>query len=266
MSRSRPCALGRLALVAGAAAALLASGCRHRAAQMPPPQQLPPAAQPANAPPPATAEAPPPASIPATPAPRSGITREDLRFIHSHRPIATQTGYATWYTAPHRGRKAADGEVFRDSALTAAHRTLPMGSLVVVTNLETGQSSAMRITDRGPFVRGRVIDLTIASAKATGVYRAGLARVRIDVYETPKPIFSGGRWCVQIGAFHSQRAAIHLKRRLQHAYPQANVIEFAGEKSYWVRIRPEGDSLQMAKSIARGVHPSEGHAFLTRLD
>src|ERR1039457_6250428 len=69
-----------------------------------------------------------------------------------------------------KGRKAANGQVFNDHALTAAHRPLPMGSLIVVTNLKTGESAAMRITDRGPFVEGRLIDLSIASAKATGVY------------------------------------------------------------------------------------------------
>ena len=258
--------LHRLLLLAGAAAVLLVSGCRHRTAHLPPPQQLPPAAQPAYVPPPVTAEAPRPARIPATPAPPGGIDSEDLDYIHTHRPIATQTGFATWYTAPYRGRRAANGEVFHDNAMTAAHRTLPMGSLVVVTNLETGQSSAMRITDRGPFVSGRVIDLTIASAKATGIYRAGVARVRIDVYEAPKPIYSGGRWCVQIGAFHDERAALRLKDRLERAYPRANVIEFSGEKSYWVRIRPEGDNLRTAEFIARHIHPSEGVAFLTRLD
>jgi rare lipoprotein A len=141
-----------------------------------------------------------------------------------------------------------------------------MGSLVVVTNLKTGQSSAMRITDRGPFVDGRIVDLTVASAKATGVYRAGLARVRVDVYEAPKPIDTGGRWCVQIGAFHREREARKLKSQLQHKYPGANVIEFPGEDSYWVRIRPEGDNRAQAESIARRLHPDEGDAFLTRLD
>lgn len=150
--------------------------------------------------------------------------------------------------------------------MTAAHRTLPMGSLVVVTNLETGQSSAMRINDRGPFVDGRIIDLTIASAKATGIYYTGLTRVRVDVYETPKPIATGGRWCVQIGAFSSERKAIALKDRLMREYPDANVIEFAGERSYWVRIRPYGDNREMAEYIAQHLHPSQGDAFLTRLD
>ena len=88
-----------------------------------------------------------------------------------------------------------------------------MGSLVVVTNLTTGQTAVMRITDRGPFVEGRMLDLTIASAKAIGIYRAGMARVRMDVFETPKPIDTGGRWCVQIGAFHDEEAAIKLKEQ-----------------------------------------------------
>ena len=133
------------------------------------------------------------------------MSRADLDFVASHTPILSETGLATWYTAPYKGRRAANGQVFDDDAMTAAHRTLPMGSLVVVTNLKTGQSGAMRITDRGPFVEGRILDLTIASAKATGVYRAGLAQVRLDVYETPKPIDTGGRWCVQIGAFHDEQ-------------------------------------------------------------
>lgn len=186
--------------------------------------------------------------------------------MNTHAPIETEVGYATWYSAPYKGRKAANGQVFDDAALTAAHRTLPMGSLIVVTNLKTGQWSAMRISDRGPFVDGRILDLTVASAKATGVYRAGLARVRIDVYQTPKPIETGGRWCVQIGAFHNERMALKLKAQLLNKYPTANVIEFAGEDSYWVRIRPQGDNREVAETIADHLKPAEGEAFLTRLD
>jgi rare lipoprotein A len=135
-----------------------------------------------------------------------------------------------------------------------------------VTNLKTGQSSAMRISDRGPFIDGRMIDLTIASAKATGVYGAGLAMVRMDVYATPKPIDIGGRWCVQIGAFHDENDAIDLKQRLLLLYPGSTVIEFPGENSFWVRIRPQGDDRATAEYIARHVQPTEGAAFLTRLD
>ena len=207
----------------------------------------------------------PPALAP-TPAPPGGVSDEDLDYVATHKPILTEEGLATWYTAPYKGRKAANGQVFNDHALTAAHRTLPMGSLIVVTNLKTGQSAAMRITDRGPFVEGRMIDLTIASAKATGIYRAGTARVRMDVYRTPKPIDTGGRWCVQIGAFQSERKANKLKAQLVRKYPGASVIEFPGEDSYWVRIRPEGDNREQAERIADRLRPVEGVAFLTRLD
>ena len=210
----------------------------------------------------------PPARIPVTPVPPGGVSAEDLDFVATHRPIVSQEGIASWYTAPYKGRKAANGQVFDDTAMTAAHRTLPMGSLITVTNLGSGQSSAMRITDRGPFVDGRILDLTIASAKATGVYRAGLARVRVDVYRAPRPIETGGRWCVQIGAFKSEHKAMKLKAQLLKKYPESNVIEFAGQDSYWVRIRPRGDNREQAENIAHHLRPgeSEAEAFLTRLD
>ena len=217
--------------LAGLSLALLAiTGCHHkRVAHTPPPQALPPSPQGYAPPARAAAPQPPLGRIPITPVPAGGVSAEDLEFVSTHAPILTEVGLATWYTAPYAGRKAANGQVFSDEAMTAAHRTLPMGSLVVVTNLKTGQSGVMRITDRGPFVDGRILDLTIAAARATGIYRTGMAQVRMDVYETPKPIDTGGRWCVQIGAFHSEREALQLKQELLRKYADANVIEFAGE-------------------------------------
>lgn len=245
----------------------LSVGCGHRqqATQLPPQATAPnyptqPAYPPAASPPPAS-----PGRIPITPLPEGGISAEDKEFILSHRPIFTEVGEATWYTAPYKGRKAANGQVFSDELLTAAHRTLPMGSLIVVTNLATRQASAMRISDRGPFVPGKIIDLTRASAKSIGIY-PGSGRVRLDVYETPKPIETGGRWCVQIGAFTTEHAAEHMKEQLMRRYPEARVIEFSGERSFWVRIRPEGDDREQAQFIASHVHPSEGDTYLTRLD
>jgi rare lipoprotein A len=197
--------------------------------------------------------------------PEGGISAEDKEFILAHRPIYSEEGLATWYTAPYKGRKAANGLVFRDDALTAAHRTLPMGALIVVTNLKTRQTSAMRISDRGPFVPNAILDLTKASAKSIGIW-PGSGRVRVDVYETPKPMEVGGRWCVQIGPFTSERKAIRFKQKLIGDYPGSRVIEFAGEKSYWVRIRPAGDDREQAEEMARRLRPEEGVAYLTRLD
>src|ERR1700723_3558931 len=266
-------ALARMPAVLLAAAVSLAmgltAGCGHHNHRVqttsqqtaPPPPAQP--AQEAQQGPPA-----PPARIPITPVPPEGVSAADLEFVNTHRPILSEQGLATWYTAPYKGRKAANGQLFSDRALTAAHRTLPMGSLITVTNLKTGQSAAMRITDRGPFVDGRILDLTIASAKATGVYSVGTAEVRLDVYQTPKPIERGGRWCVQIGAFKTERDAEKLKKQLLRRYPDSNVIEFPGQNSYWVRIRPQGDNRAQAESIARHLRPSEANAeaFLTRLD
>jgi rare lipoprotein A len=257
----RPAGWPRLALVLVVPSLLVLSGCghHHKAASLPAPEAAPPIAQTCPSPAPLGRIAP-------TPAPPGGVDADDLYFVSTHRPILTEEGYASWYTAPYKGRKAANGQVFNDRALTAAHRTLPMGSLIVVTNMENGQSSAMRVTDRGPFVEGRLIDLTIASAKATGVYMPGTAHVRIDVYRTPKPIRTGGRWCVQIGAFTSEEEASKLKEQLLRKYPDAKVIEFPGENHFWVRIRPQGDNREQAESIARHLRPAEGEAFLTRLD
>ena len=256
-------AVGSAALLA---ILLGASGCKHKEnqARVAQPQALPPEVEAVPAAPPAAGPA--PARIPVTPLPVGGISEDDLAFVAAHKPILSEVGYATWYTAPYKGRHAANGQVFDDDAMTAAHRTLPMGSLVVVTNMKTGESSAMRISDRGPFVEGRMLDLTIASAKAVGVYRVGMAMVRMDVYETPKPMDTGGRWCVQIGAFHEEEDAIALKEQLLETYPGSNVIEFPGEKSFWVRIRPLGDDRAQAEQIARHLQPVEGDAYLTRLD
>jgi rare lipoprotein A len=246
-----------------------ASGCGHqkKPASLPPLATAPPIHVPPSYSPPTPA---PPASgtgrIAVTPVPEGGVSVEDKDFVLTHKPIFSQDGEATWYTAPYKGRKAANGQVFSDDALTAAHRTLPMGSLIVVTNLKTRQASAMRVSDRGPFVPDKILDLSMASAKSIGIFRTGTSRVRIDVYQTPKPIDIGGRWCVQIGPLTSEHKAIELKEELLSEYAGSRVIEFPGENSYWVRIRPAGDDREQAEEIARRIRPAEGDAYLTRLD
>lgn len=268
----------RITGAAAMAVVLLVAGCGHKNKTQPPPQATaPPASYPTYPRQPVQPAMRPEGSegsgtsarsgaIPVTAVPMGGISDEDKDYILNHQPILSQIGEATWYTAPYRGKKAANGQVFEDDALTAAHRTLPMGSLIVVTNLTTHQASAMRVSDRGPFVPNKILDLTIAGAKSIGIYRAGTAKVRIDVYETPKPIETGGRWCVQIGAFTSERAAEDLKAQLQSEYPGAKVIEFPGERSWWVRIRPVGDDRSEAEEMSHRIQPEEGVAYLTRLD
>ena len=92
-----------------------------------------------------------------------------------------ETGTASWYGPGFHGRRTANGEVFDKEAMTAAHRTLPFGTLVRVLNLDNGREAVLRINDRGPFVRGRILDVSEAGARALGMVESGTARIRIEV-------------------------------------------------------------------------------------
>jgi len=187
------------------------------------------------------------------------------------KPAVIETGLASWYGPPYAGRKGADGSVYDQNAMTAAHLTLPLGSVVRVTNLTTNQSAVVKITDRGPFVRGRIIDLSLAAAKATGLYRMGVAKVRVEAW-TPGPSNSpnalpGGRWCVQVGAFQREKDAVKLKNDLMRRYSTAKVIEFPGPTGHWVRINPARPDKAHADEVAESIHASGGaEPFLIRTD
>ncbi len=235
-------------LLLSGAALTLTTGCRHHQRMAAAPTLPPPLVQ-GNYEPPAPSD---------TPA--------DAEFIRTHRPFYSEEGLASWYGPPYDKRRGANGEIYDENALTAAHRTLPLNSLIRVTNVATGRSAIMRVTDRGPFVHGRILDLSLASAKAVGVWRPGVALVRMEVYAAPAAIDRGGRWCVQVGAFKSGHQAIKLRDRLTREYQTARVIEFPGPTGYWVRIRPVRDDKGLASEIARSLRPSEGEAYLVRLD
>jgi rare lipoprotein A len=239
----------------------MVAGCSHRqpVAYAPPPP--PPAAQA-----PEITTEPTPLPPPEPTSKPSASRNSDDDYVQSHAPIYTETGMASWYGPPYHNRTGADGQVYNQNHISAAHRTLPMGTLIKVTNLRTGQSAVMHVTDRGPFVHGRILDLSMAAAKSTGVWRTGTAEVRIDVYSAPHALNTGGRWCVQIGAFPNGHAAHSLQSKLVREYPSANVIDFEGPTGYWVRIRPAHDDRQQAMDIANSLHPSAGEAWLVRLD
>jgi len=176
------------------------------------------------------------------------------------KPISSETGLASWYGPPYHGRKGADGSVYDQNAMTAAHLTLPLGTLVRVTNLATNQSVAVRITDRGPFVRGRIIDLSLAAAKAAGIYLPGVAKVRVDAYASVSPE-AAGRWCVQVGAFANEKDALKLKDQLSRRYTTAKVIEFTGPTGHWVRINPLTPNKANATEVAEGIRSPDPNAL-----
>jgi rare lipoprotein A len=176
-------------------------------------------------------------------------------------PSSTEVGIASWYGPPYDRHPGADGSVYNQNAMTAAHRTLPLGTIVRVTNIETGQSVVVRITDRGPFIHGRVLDLSLAAARATGVYRAGTARVRIEAWPPSTGLAdASGHWCVQTGAFHRESDALDLRNHLSRRYTTARVIEFAGPTGYWVRVNPRVPDRASAEEVAAGIHTVDSAA------
>ena len=114
----------------------------------------------------------------------------EFATAHNARPAFRQIGVASWYGPGFHGRKTASGERFDQNDLTAAHRKLPLGSEVKVTNLENGRSITVEINDRGPYAKGRVLDLSKAAARKLGMMENGVAKVRIEA--TPQQLASTG--------------------------------------------------------------------------
>jgi rare lipoprotein A len=221
----------------------------------------------------ARVQVPPPPPIPQekpapVPAP-AGTTAEDekIEVPSGAKPILEETGMASWYGAPYHNRRGSNGEVYNMHAMTAAHRTLPLGSIVRVTNVKTGHSAVVRITDRGPFVEGRIVDLSLAAAKALDVYLPGIAKVRLEVLNSPSPLEAGGRWAVQIGSFAHEKNAGDLAKHLQRRYQTAKVLKFPSPVGdWWVRVRVLDDDRRRAESLAHETATAEGSVFLVRLD
>lgn len=182
-------------------------------------------------------------------------------------PIETEIGLASWYGPPYDKRRGSNGEIYNMHAMTAAHRTLPLGSIVRVTNVDTRHSALVRVTDRGPFIPGRILDLSLAAAKKLDVYRPGTAEVKVEVMETPAPLDIGGKWAVQIGGFPREKAADKLADHLKRRYHTAKVQSFpnpAGD--WWVRVRVLDDDRQRAQKLAAETHSPDGAVFVVRLD
>jgi peptidoglycan lytic transglycosylase len=197
------------------------------------------------------------------------IAPEPVPGIHidpNARAIWSQIGVASWYGPNYNKKRAANGEIYDQEQMTAAHNTLPLNSVVRVVNLSSHQSTLVRITDRGPFVDGRIIDLSMAAAKAVNVYLPGTAKVRVDVLEAPRPIEIGGRWCIQIGAMQTESSALRLKQHLQRRYTQSQVIEFKGPTGYWVRLRVPSDDKERTRAVYEETRVNEGGVFMVRLD
>jgi rare lipoprotein A len=182
-------------------------------------------------------------------------------------PLSSETGMASWYGPPYHNRRGSNGQVYNMNAMTAAHRTLPLGSIVRVTNVKTGHHALVRITDRGPFIPGRVLDVSLAAARKLDVYQPGVAQVRVEVMQTPESLAGGGKWAVQIGGLADERTATKLADQLTRRYRTAKVLRFASPAGdWWVRVRVLNDDHARAQKLAAETKTPEGAIFLVRLD
>ena len=251
-------------LLAALLAVMLASCGHPKQAHVDVPPPPPPVHE--DLPPSTTAKTTPP-SKPAPPLADTESEAFEPTVPANTKPILTETGMASWYGPPYHNRRGSNGEVYNMHAMTAAHRTLPLGSIVRVTNVKTGDSALVRITDRGPFIPGRVLDLSLAAARKLDVYTPGVARVRVDVLETPAPIDTGGKWAVQIGGFPHEGEAHKLSSHLERRYRTSKVLCFkspAGD--WWIRIRVQDDDHERAQKLVAETETPEGAVFLVRLD
>jgi len=160
------------------------------------------------------------------------------------------TGLASWYGPDFHGKPTSSREIYDMNDMTAAHRTLPFGIWVLVTNLDNGRSVAVRINDRGPFVAGRIIDLSYAAARMLGAIGPGTIPVRLELLDKAAPLPSPQRYAIQVGAFASRDNANRLKDTLGSRFGPAAVSTFgAGGQTYY-RVRIGARSRDEAEAVA----------------
>jgi rare lipoprotein A len=198
----------------------------------------------------------------------STAEEQDMPSLSSEtKPILVETGLASWYGAPYHNRRGSNGEIYDMNAMTAAHRTLPLGSIVRVINVKTGHAATVRITDRGPFIKGRIVDLSLAAAKKVDLWQPGIAMVRVEVLHSAAPLDRGGRWGVQIGAFHEEDTAKELVSQLSRRYHSAKVGSFSSPVGdWWIRVKVKNDDRKRAEEVAHDSQTPQGSIFLVRLD
>ncbi|MBZ5633563.1 MAG: septal ring lytic transglycosylase RlpA family protein [Acidobacteriia bacterium] len=199
---------------------------------------------------------------------------------------STETGIASWYGVPYHGRPSASGEIFDMEKLTAAHRALPFQTWVEVTNLTNGKQVDVRITDRGPFVRGRILDVSMAAARQLDMVRTGTARVRLKVIMSPvnqppvrpasanappvnplvNPQTVAKSYAVQAGAFSDPSHAEALRETLP--FSDVRVVgpqgERQGDPSLWRVLVGSALNIEAASALAAEVEKVTGQAIVVK--
>lgn len=166
-------------------------------------------------------------------------------------PPSVQAGLASWYGPDFHGKATSSAEIYNMYDMTAAHCTLPFGTTVMVINLNNGKSVVVRINDRGPFIKGRIIDLSYAAAHMLDMVGEGVVPVKIEVLKTLEPEEREATFSLQVGAFIDKRNATNLKKKLQRRYREVYISKFVTSNQTYYRVRIRAQSLESAQRIGK---------------
>lgn len=168
-------------------------------------------------------------------------------------PGHPQSGVASWYGPGFHGQPTSSGTIYDQNALTAAHQKLPLGTRARVTNLDNGKTVDVLVNDRGPFAKGRIIDLSYAAAREIGMIGPGTARVRVDVIERPANGASHVAYCVQVGAFGEEDKARALRARLAGDWEDVYIspVDREAARMYRVRVGPYAERTRAESCASR---------------
>jgi rare lipoprotein A len=196
-------------------------------------------------------------AAPPPPAPQSSVPQ--VGYV--------ETGIASWYGHPYHGRAAANGEIYDMETLVAAHRTLPFDAWVRVVNLSNQKSIDVRIIDRGPFVDGRIIDLSHAAAKAIDLIGPGVTQVRIEVIRMP-PALPASAFAVQVGSFRDRANAERVRLRMADRFGAARLVQRPGSPTVWRVLVGSEATEAAANALAARISSESGekNPLVVRLD
>jgi len=229
----------RLALLSLCGAMIVVPGCRKKHGGN---ANIPPTTQPSGAAPQAS-----------TPVPAVAVGY-------------TEQGIASWYGVPFHGRAAADGEIYDMETLVAAHRTLPFNTWLKVTNVNNGKAVTLRVIDRGPFVDGRIIDLSKAAARQIDLLGPGVGPVRLEVVAAPPDVPSNDFYAVQVGAFSVEANAERARSDYAQRFGTAQVAARQGPVTMWRVLVGKEPSIALAQQLAETLKRENKDVFVVRLD
>ncbi len=178
----------------------------------------------------------------------------------------TETGVASWYGIPFHGRRAADGEIYDMETLVAAHRLLPFNTWLKVTNLSNRETVNVRVIDRGPFVDGRIIDLSKAAARSIGLLGPGIGTVRLEVIAAPHDVPANDFYAVQTGAFSNRESAEQLRQQYAQRFGNARLAVKQAPTPIWRVLVGKESSVEAAQQLAVVLGAENKGVFVVRLD